>query len=98
MAKPVTILKAKHIGGNTLFILRVNDGRPHPYGGIVIKGTHSDYKAVNDTSIHVKEFYSFASIEKLVKAATQVIELRAKGSWGKYPQGVSVVGNRKNYN
>jgi hypothetical protein len=94
MTKPVTILKAKYIDGHTLFILRVNDGRRHPYGGIVIKGKHKEYSAVNNIDIHVKEFYNFRTAEKLTDVAKKVVELRAKGSWGKYPPGRAVFGDR----
>jgi hypothetical protein len=80
MTKPVTVFKPKHIGGQTLFILRVNDGRRRAYNGIIIKGKHSNYSAVNDISLHIKELYQFTTAEKLTSVARDIIALHKAGA------------------
>jgi hypothetical protein len=94
MTKPVTISKPKHIGGYTVFVLKVNDGRKYPYSGIILKGTWGKYEDVNDISRHVKELYQFPTTQRLMIKAREIIALRMKGSWGKYPPGRAVFGDR----
>jgi len=94
MTKPVTISKPKHIGGHTVFVLKVNDGRRYPYNGIILKGTWGKYEDVNVPSRHVKELYHFSTTQKLMIKAREIIMLRMKNSWGNYKPGVAVFGDR----
>ncbi len=94
MPKPVTISKPKHIGGHTVFVLKVNDGRRYPYNGLILKGTWGKYEDVNDVSRIVKELYHFTTTQKLMIKAREIIALRTKGSWGHYAPGVAVFGDR----
>jgi len=79
MTKPVTVLKSKHFGGYTIFVLRVNDEIRYPYGGIIIRGIHNNYSAVNDVSIHLKELYNFRSLDKILSVAKDIISLKNEG-------------------